>query len=166
MEKATLVKLDNDTECAFVNVVVSTENVITIATNKLRRSGKFGRVMIHYVKAYVEPNERNIPLLQILDTIKNVEHIQDSSISDSLIILSKIIENLSSGQRLELLDLARKYPPRVRALTGLIVENVSEQNGSQLERLKNTIIGKGKYQLKTKKLPFKNNVNWNIYEFA
>ena len=27
----SLVKLDNDTECAFVNVVVSTENVITIA---------------------------------------------------------------------------------------------------------------------------------------
>ncbi|MFC2080812.1 DUF6088 family protein [Bacteroidota bacterium] len=150
----------------YLGLTTQIPSTITIATNKIKRSGKFGRVMIHYVKSYAEPNEKNIPLLQILDTIKNIEHIQDASISESLIILNGIIKNLSNERRSELLVLVKKYPPKVRALTGLIVENVSYGYSRHLENLKSTIIGRGKYYLRTREIPFTNNANWNIYELA
>lgn len=78
------------------------------------------------VQFILQPNKitnESIPLLQILDSIKFIKSIPDTVIDNSVVRLADIISALD-GQQIELLvELAMKYPPRVRALLGAILEN-------------------------------------------
>ena len=150
----------------YLGISTQIPDTVTIATNRQKRSGKFGRVMIQYVKCYANPNEKNIPLLQVLDTIKDIGKIQDSSTYNSIEILSKIIKDIPLNEKRLLLGLVKNYPPRVVALTGYILENISHHKETKLEDLKQSIAGKGKFLINSKKLPFGNNENWNIHASA
>ena len=77
------------------------------------------------VQFILQPNRittETIPLLQILDSIKFIKSIPDTSIANSVERLSEIIRTFDDSQVKLLIELAMKYPPRVRALLGAILD--------------------------------------------
>jgi hypothetical protein len=61
-------------------------------------------------------------LLGILDAIKDIKNIADTSTAQALKILMAKIIQLDKKELESLLQYALQYPPRVRALLGAIVE--------------------------------------------
>ncbi len=115
------------------------------------------------VQFVLQPNritEENIPLLQILDSIKFVKSIPDTSIENSITRMSAIVSSLDKKKIEKLISLALKYPPRVRALLGALLENagkveLAEPLHKSLNPLTEYRIGISKEALPTKE-------NWRI----
>lgn len=70
--------------------------------------------------------ERDVPLLQYLDALKEIKTIPDSNINLSLKILRKKISELPGQDQARLVTLAEKYySPQVRALVGLLFSSLN-----------------------------------------
>jgi hypothetical protein len=63
----------------------------------------------------------NIPLLQLLDSLRFIKKIPDSSVQNSCKILQNLISDLSEKKQKPLIRLAMKYPPSTRALLGAML---------------------------------------------
>lgn len=99
-------------------------NVVQIGTNV--RKNKIQRDMFS-ISFILQPNpitKDNIPLLQLLDSIKFIKMIPDASVNQSCKRLISLVKELKNNDIDELLTLAVKYPPAVRALLGAIIENI------------------------------------------
>lgn len=59
-----------------------------------------------------------------MDAIKFIKEIPDTTTSQSCKCIMTVIQNLDKKDRDELLMLAKKYPPMVRALLGAMVESI------------------------------------------
>ncbi len=94
-----------------------------IATSKGRKNINKGWLKATNVKTYVPITEKNYPLLGILDAIKDIRNIAATSAAQVLKILMPKIAQLDKKEIDLLLQYALKYPPRVRALLGAIIEN-------------------------------------------
>lgn len=97
-------------------------NTIQIATNKFKNPKERGLYKIKFVVQNNTINKETIPLLRILDAIKNIKKIPDAMVEDSIIILAGHISNLSPEELQSAKRLAAKYPPATRALLGAIIE--------------------------------------------
>lgn len=94
---------------------------ITLAVNGGRQEKEFGTIKIKTQVTRVPIEERDVPLLQYLDALKEIKTIPDSNINLSLKILRKKIYELSGLDQARLVSLAEKYySPQVRALVGLL----------------------------------------------
>ncbi|RLD00943.1 MAG: hypothetical protein DRI32_09745 [Chloroflexi bacterium] len=96
-------------------------NIIQIGRNEIRSSFKRGKYTISFVKQKNRITKENIPLLQLLDGLRFIKKIPDSSIGSSCRILQNRIENLSEKEQRAMVRLAMKYPPVTRALLGAIL---------------------------------------------
>lgn len=98
---------------------------ITLAINGGRQEKEFGTIKIKTQVARVPIEERDVPLLQLLDALKEIKSISDSNINLSLKILQKKISELSDKDQARLVSLAVKYyGPQVRALVGLLYSSL------------------------------------------
>jgi hypothetical protein len=95
-----------------------------IATNRNLKKINIGWLKTNSVKAYAEVTEENYPLLGILDALKDIKSIPDSSASNAIKILMPKIKVLKKNDIENLIKYALQYPPRVRALLGAILENI------------------------------------------
>lgn len=98
-------------------------SVIQIAKNNIRPNLQRDYYKIHFVLQKNEITENNVPLLQLLDVIRYIKNIPDTTIEKAIERLTILITALSTEQLVEIKELAKKYPPSVRALLGLILEN-------------------------------------------
>jgi len=96
-------------------------NVIQIGRNEIRSSFKRGRYTISFVKQKNRITRENIPLLQLLDSLRFIKKIPDSSVQDSCIILQNLISDLSEKEQRIMVRLAMKYQPATRALLGAML---------------------------------------------
>lgn len=112
-------------------------NVIIIGTSRRRDSVKRGNYEIRFITQPNRINSESIPLLQILDSLKLIRQIPDTSVDRSVRVIKKYVSELNEKSLLILVKLARKYPPRVRALLGAILESIG--NGKYIEELKKTL---------------------------
>lgn len=97
-------------------------SVYTIGSNTYRRKITRGNVVIRFV---VQPNtitRANIPLLQMLDSIRFIRQIPACTPNEACVILRKTIGNLCQEDRLSLVSLSMKYTDYVRAILGAILE--------------------------------------------
>jgi hypothetical protein len=133
---------------------------IKIASRSKRISINRGALKADAVKSYTEVTEANYELLGFLDAIKDSKRIPDCSVSQAVKVLSGKIKTLNEKQIAELIKYALLYPPRVRALLGAMLENLTIE--SNTEKLKQSLnpLSKIKLGLKEKDLP--NIKNWNI----
>ena len=83
-----------------------------------------GNIKVKPAKSYVEVTKNNVPLLQILDVIKDFNSIPDFDKKKGIEFLKKEIINLSNADKSKLVSIAKKYPPKVRALVGAILETI------------------------------------------
>jgi hypothetical protein len=97
-------------------------NIIQIGKNSVRPRFKRAGYKISFVLQKNTITKENIPLLQILDSIRYIKKIPDTSISSACKRLLEIIRELSAEKISTIVRLALKYPPATRALLGAILE--------------------------------------------
>jgi hypothetical protein len=102
-------------------------NTIQIGKNVVRPAFKRGQYTISFIKQNNIITKENITLLQILDAIRYIKKIPDTTISESGKRLSVILKNLSDGEKSTLVRLALKYPPAARALLGTLLDTIQAE---------------------------------------
>lgn len=135
-------------------------NTIQIGRNQIRPKLKRERYTISFIKQKNIITRQNIPLLQILDSIKYIKKIPDSSIKGSLERLLKIIEKLLDNDKKELVRLSLKYPPSTRALLGAVLQEINEE--SITKTLKISLNPITKYKIPGASRALSNTNLWNI----
>lgn len=132
-----------------------------IATNRSRKKIEKGWLKTSTVKAYTEISEDNYQLLGILDAIKDIRNIADTSTTQAIKILGGKLVKFSEKDIEALIKLSMAYPPRVRALLGAIIEEKFATK-FDLPLLKSSLNPTTVYKLKIKETDFPTIKNWNI----
>lgn len=133
---------------------------IKIASRDRRISVNKGALKIDTVKSYVDVTDANYKLLELLDALKDIKRIPDTSPDNSIVILSNIIKELSDKQISEMIKYALSYPPRVKTLLGAVLENINSQVSTS--KLKQSLNPLTKFELGIKKSVLPTINNWNI----
>lgn len=97
-------------------------NTIQIARNEIRPTLHRDRYIIKFVKQKNTITKENIPLLQLLDAIRYIKKIPDSSIAAACLRFVTLLKGLSKKEIATLARLAQKYPPATRALLGALLD--------------------------------------------
>ena len=132
-----------------------------IATNRNLKKINIGWLKTNSVKAYAEVTEENYLLLGILDALKDIKSIPDSSASNAIKILMPKIKVFKKNDIENLIKYALQYPPRVRALLGAILENIF-RNKFDLLTLKSSLNPSTNFKLGIKNTVLPTTQNWNI----
>lgn len=135
-------------------------NEITIVGSKYSRKTKIGRFQIKYVKGSAPIEKKSIMLLQILDAIKDIKKIPDTTIDESLKILKSKILSLNNFEKRKIITLSQYYRPSVQAIIGEILEEDGLRD--EVKKLKENInpLTKFKYNFSKEILPLQE--SWNL----
>ena len=99
---------------------------VTLAINGSRQKKEFGTIKVKTLVTRVPIEEKDVPLLQYLDVLKEIKSIPDSDINLSLKKLQKKIFELSTKEQERLVFLAEHYyGPQARALIGLLFSSLN-----------------------------------------
>ena len=143
-----------------LGLTTQVSNTIQIGKNETRPSFKRERYTIAFVKQKNTITKENIPHLQLLDAIKYIKKIPNTTIAEACKRLLALLKNVSEKKMATLVRLAQKYPPSTRALLGALLEengmiSVTENLYQSLNPITNyKIIGVNKALSTTEK--------WNI----
>lgn len=135
-------------------------NTIQIGRNEIRATFQRGIYRIAFIRQKNNITRENIPLLQILDAIRYIKIIPDTTVGASCKRLKAIIKIMTAKDQSLLIKLALKYPPAARALLGAILENV--QTEQQTEVLYKSLNPITVYKLSVPENVLPNAENWNI----
>lgn len=133
---------------------------IKLATRGSRVNINTKQLKVTTVKAYADITEKNYELLGYLDVLNNIDTIPDCGTGKALNLMLKKIEKLEIKQQQELIRLALKYPPRVRALTGAVFESLKTE--LNIEALKESLNPLTSYKLGLQKGELPTAQNWRI----
>ena len=113
---------------AFNKLGLTTQvsNTIQIGTNISRSARRSGKYSIRFILQKNTITKDNIYLLQILDSIRFIKRIPDSDTANSCSVLISLIKDLSEDDKKGIAKYALKYNPGTRALTGAILDKVSD----------------------------------------
>lgn len=103
-------------------------NTLQIGSTSVRPRFKRGRYTISYLRQKNDITNQNVELLQILDIIRYIKKIPDSSPKKSVKQLIKLINQLNSDKIKRLMALALAYPPSTRALLGAILDKGNQRS--------------------------------------
>ena len=106
-----------------LGLTAQVSNIIQIGKNEIRPSFKRGNCTISFIKQKNIITKDNIPLLQILDSIRYIKKIPDANNASSSKRLLSIVNNLSKKEQIAIVRLAQKYPPATRALLGALLDS-------------------------------------------
>ncbi len=143
-----------------LGLTMQTPYRIKIASMSKRIYVNTGAIEATPVKSYVEVTEDNYRLLGLLDAIKDLKKIPDSNIESSISILSDRIKQLDENRIEEMIRYALRYPPRVRAFLGAILERLGFERN--LEKLRNSLNPLTKYKMGLATDVLTTASNWNI----
>lgn len=135
-------------------------NVVRLASRDKEIKTKIGNLTIKPAKSYVRVTKKNVPLLQLLDVMKDFKNIPDMDKKKGVAFLKEKIEKLSDEDKDKLTNFAKAYPPKVRALLGAILEILSFEELS--ESLKGTINYLSSYEFGISETTLPTITNWNI----
>ncbi|MEA2043537.1 MAG: hypothetical protein U9N85_13430, partial [Bacteroidota bacterium] len=141
-----------------LGLTTQVSNIIQIGKNQTRPKFKRERYTISFIKQKNIITKKNIPLLQILDSIKYVKKIPDTTIETSCLRFLEIIRKLNDKK--ELIRLSLKYPPSTKALLGALLDET--QNKSITISLKKSLNPITKYEIPGAKKALTEASNWNI----
>lgn len=95
--------------------------VVQIGRNEVRPPLRRGVYRIVFLKQKNRITPENIPLLQLLDCIRQVKKIPGTSVADACVRLRALVAERTEDDRRTLVRLAMKYPPSTRALLGALL---------------------------------------------
>jgi hypothetical protein len=143
-----------------LGLTTQVSNTIQIGKNEVRSKFKRERYTISFIKQKNTITKDNIPFLQVLDAVRYIKKIPDTSIDAACIRLLNIVKELSDKDVSILIRLAQKYPPATRALIGAILDEVGKQQlTNSLMKSLNPI---SKYNLKGADKVLSLTEKWNI----
>lgn len=132
---------------------------IKIASQSKRIYATVGAMTASPAKSYVQVNESNYELLGFLDSLKDLNSIPDLDKATAAKIFAERLRNLDKKQRALLMEIALKYPPRLRALLGALIENIGLE--IPVTKLRDSLNPLSTYDNKIANL-IPNAKNWNI----
>jgi hypothetical protein len=114
---------------------------IEVASVVKRNPVRIKTMKVSFVKSYANITNENVPLLEILDTLKGFKRIAD--LDEQMVIkrLTAIIDGLTVTETQQLIDYGLEYPPRTRALLGAILA-MQKRLGLGIEELAKSLIQK------------------------
>lgn len=143
-----------------LSLTTQVSNIIQIGKNQIRPNFKRERYFISFIRQKNTITKENIPLLQILDSIRYIKKIPDATIEASCKRLLSIIKSLSEKDKATMVRLTLKYPPVTKALLGALLEELKES--SLIEPLYKSINPITKYKLKGAGNLLRTAGKWNI----
>jgi hypothetical protein len=109
-----------------LGLTTQVSNTIQIGKNEIRPKFKRERYTISFIQQKNTITKENIPFLQLLDTVRYIKKIPDTSIDSACIRLYNILKELSDKDVSTLIRLAQKYPPATRALVGALLDEAGK----------------------------------------
>jgi hypothetical protein len=106
-----------------LGLTTQVSNTIQIGKKETRPSFKRGNYTVSFVKQKNNITKENIPLLQILDSMRYIKKLPDTNPYKACERFLSIIKDLSERDKISLVRLAKKYPPSTIALLGAIMED-------------------------------------------
>ncbi|MDD7887857.1 DUF6088 family protein [Flavivirga sp. 57AJ16] len=110
------------------------------------------------VKSYIEVTDTNYNLLGLLDALKDFNSIPDIDSAEAVKRLSYLFQELDKTQLKKINQYALKYPPRVRAFLGALLDSLNKDTGN----LKDSLNPLTTYDLNIKEGVLPSKKNWNI----
>lgn len=141
-----------------LGLTTQVSNTIQIGKNKLRPAFKRERYNISFIKQTNIINKENIPYLQVLDCVKLIKKIPDTTINKSIKRLISIISEYNLEDITQLIRLSLKYPPSTKALVGAILDEL----GLQTEKILATLNPITKYKYDGIETILSNSKKWNL----
>ncbi len=143
-----------------LGLTTQVSNTVQIGKNEIRPEFKRERYTISFIKQRNKITKENIPLLQILDAVRYIKNIPDTSIDSACKRLLAILKSLSEKDTMTLVRLALKYPPSAKALTGAMLDELNQ--GEQAAILYKTLNPITKYKIGDIAKVLTNAKKWNI----
>ena len=102
-------------------------NIIEIAIQgKTKPDLHIGNYQFRFVERRFVFTTEQVPLLQLLDALKDIKRIPDATVSETIITIKEILRKMTIDEVENMVQLAQYYPPFVRALLGAIVQEVQQ----------------------------------------
>lgn len=135
-------------------------NTLIIATNRPLPPKSLEGYKVKYVKREFDIRDNDIPLLQILDAIRDIRSIPDASPDDALKILIPKIKEFSNENVNRVVKLGLGYNASTRALLGAIVQKyISSSSAKKLAESLNIL---STYNIGISENVLPNKSAWNI----
>jgi hypothetical protein len=112
-------------------------NTIQIGRNTFKPPLKRGIYSIQFVLQKNLITKENVKVLQVLDCLKMLKGIPDTTRENSLSVLGRIIRKYNKADREMIIQLSMKYPASTRALLGMIFE--TEKIMGPLDKIRETL---------------------------
>ena len=160
---------ENDKRIAYITglslynrlgLTTQVPKVIKIASRDKRIFASIGSIKGKPVKSYIDVSDKNYYLLEILDALKDFKLIPDMNKRSGVVLLANEMKKWSEKDKNLLIKYALKYPPRVRAILGAIIENFEITN--EIKPLKESLNPLSQYEYKITEDILPNAKNWNI----
>ena len=143
-----------------MGLTTQVSNVIQIGKNETRPSFTRGRFKIAFIKQKNTITKQNIPLLRILDAIRNIKKIPDAPVNKSCIRLMVLLKELDKEQQESIKKLGLRYTRATRALLGALLEQIDASIDTN--RLKKSLNPITVYKLAISDTVLPTAENWNI----
>lgn len=111
-----------------LGLTTQVSNTIQIGKNQVRPNFKRERYRISFILQKNTITKENIPLFQILDSIRYIKKIPDTTPERSCKRFLAILKSLSLKETNTIIRLALKYPPSTRALLGALLEELQQNS--------------------------------------
>ncbi|WP_093834244.1 DUF6088 family protein [Spirosoma endophyticum] len=134
--------------------------VIKIASRNRRIFINTGSLKATAVKSYVDVTDNNYQMLGFLDAIKDFKQIPDVDVVNALAVFKSRIRPLNEAQRQMMIDYALAYPPRVRALLGVVLTDLNLTKG--IRKLRDSLNPLTTFDLGIDDSLLPNVSDWNI----
>lgn len=142
-----------------LGLTTQVSNTIQIGKNQIRPAFQRGRFRISFIRQKNIITKENVPLLQLMDSIRYIKKIPDSTLHESVPRIAEILQTLTVIDIQTIQRLSLKYPPAARALLGAILEN---QNIPDLENLRKSLNEISTYRFQNIQNILPTAKNWNI----
>lgn len=107
---------------------------IKIASREKRIFISKGSIKASAVKSYVDVTDKNYQFLELLDALKDFNKIPDLNRESAIEIIKNKLDSLTTKEKKELVEICIKYPPRVKAFLGALLENIGYTDNIELLR--------------------------------
>ena len=98
---------------------------IRVASRSKRIVTKAGNIQVKPVKSYVDVTTENYYLMELLDVLKDFKKIPDTEKSQVIKYILQKFKSLTGKEKDKLVEIALKYPPRVRAFAGALLNEIN-----------------------------------------
>lgn len=143
-----------------LGLTTQVSNTIQIGSKVDKKAISRGIYKVKFIRQRNNITKENIPLLRILDSIRNIKEIPDTTVDKACEQIKLLIKELNQNEINSLKKLALNYNASTRALTGAIIETIFNENEEQA--LFKSLNPATKYVFSISEVTLANKQKWNI----